>query len=137
VRDKLLDPDWYGVHGACATFLAQLTHAPGFYRTFLTGVALPNVDAFAFMVAWGETLVGVALLLGLLSRAAAAGGLFLLLNYWLGIGGGNANDGWFNFDVATFMMTVLHAAVPTGIAFGLDGVFRRIRARRALSVAEA
>ncbi|MEE8199751.1 MAG: DoxX family membrane protein, partial [Candidatus Acidoferrales bacterium] len=39
-----------------------------FYKGFLENVVIPNKALFAYLVAWGELLVGVALLLGLLTR---------------------------------------------------------------------
>jgi thiosulfate dehydrogenase [quinone] large subunit len=129
VRQKLFDPSWSGVHGDCATVVAQMTHAPSFYRAFLDGIVVPNISTFSLMVAWGEALVGASLLLGLFSRAGAIGGLFLTLNYWLGNGAGSVHDGDFGFDAATFMMTLPHAVAPTGMVFGIDGLVRRLRER--------
>jgi thiosulfate dehydrogenase (quinone) large subunit len=128
VRQKLFDPNWSGVNGDCASVIAQMTHGPSFYRAFLDGVVLPNINTFSVMVAWGEALVGASLLLGLFSRAGAMGGLFLALNYWLGNGAGSVHDGDFGFDAATFMMTLPHAVAPTGMLFGVDGLIRRLRA---------
>lgn len=103
----------------------MLAKAPGWYGAFLHAVVVPNMTAFSLMVAWGETLVGVSLFLGLLSRYGAAGGLFLVLNYFLGNGAGALHDAWFGFDVATFMMTAVHAILPTGRMFGLDALIGR------------
>lgn len=43
----------------------------GWYATFLENVVLPNTKVFAHMVAFGETLVGLGLILGLLTGIAA------------------------------------------------------------------
>ncbi|HZU05966.1 MAG TPA: DoxX family protein [Chloroflexota bacterium] len=56
------------------------------YRSFLQGVVLPNAALFAQLVVWGELAVGVLLVLGLATRLAAAGAVFLGLNYWLAVG---------------------------------------------------
>lgn len=129
VRQKLLDPTWVGPQGDCATVIAGMTHAPPFFQAFLHGVVLPNITFFSVAVEYGETLVGIALFLGLLSRFGALGGMFLSLNYFLGNGAGSVHDGNFGFDTATFMMTSLHAIVPTGLFFGLDGLLRSRKAR--------
>lgn len=43
----------------------------GWYATFLEKAVLPNAKLFAFLVAWGEVLVGLGLILGLLTGIAA------------------------------------------------------------------
>lgn len=43
----------------------------GWYANFLEGVVLPNAKLFAYMVAYGEVLVGLGLILGLLTGIAA------------------------------------------------------------------
>ncbi|MFQ5723716.1 MAG: DoxX family membrane protein [Terriglobia bacterium] len=54
-----------------------------FYRSFLEGTVLPHKEVFAALVAWGEVLVGAALLLGLCTRGAALAGLVMNVNYLL------------------------------------------------------
>ncbi len=128
IRQKLLDPTWVGPKGDCAFVVHDmLSKAPGWYHAYLQAVVLPNITAFSMMVEWGETLVGLLLLLGLWSRAGAAGGLFLSFNYWLGNGAGSLDDSWFGFDTTTFMMTSVHAILPTGLVFGFDALLRRRR----------
>ena len=43
-----------------------------FYQEFVRAVVLPNAEAFAVLISWGELLVGVTLILGLLTRFSAA-----------------------------------------------------------------
>ncbi|MBS4207040.1 DoxX family protein [Bacillus sp. FJAT-50079] len=43
----------------------------GWYASFLESVVLPNAKVFAFMVAYGELLVGLGLIVGLLTGIAA------------------------------------------------------------------
>jgi Predicted membrane protein len=43
----------------------------GWYATFLENVVLPNAKVFSYMVAYGELLVGLGLILGLLTGIAA------------------------------------------------------------------
>ena len=113
----------------CICVNDMLTKAPAAYQAFLHAVVLPNMTLFSLMVEWGETLVGVSLLLGLFSRFGAIGGLFLVTNYFMGNGAGSLHDGWFGIDAATFTMTALHVIVPTGLFFGLDTVIRSRTAR--------
>ncbi|SES00760.1 DoxX family protein [Salisediminibacterium halotolerans] len=41
------------------------------YHAFLENFAAPNAELFSFMVAWGEVLVGLGLIVGVLTTAAA------------------------------------------------------------------
>ncbi|MEQ6377998.1 DoxX family membrane protein [Bacillaceae bacterium S4-13-56] len=43
----------------------------GWYGAFLENVILPNAEVFSYMVAYGELLVGLGLILGLLTGLAA------------------------------------------------------------------
>lgn len=47
------------------------------YHTFIENFALPNAGLFSFMVAWGELLVGIGLLIGVLTTAAAFFGIMM------------------------------------------------------------
>jgi thiosulfate dehydrogenase (quinone) large subunit len=51
------------------------------YVSFLKGFALPNADIFNVLVPWGEFLVGLGLILGCLTTAAAFFGLVMNFSY--------------------------------------------------------
>ncbi|MFE8702255.1 DoxX family protein [Cytobacillus sp. FJAT-54145] len=53
------------------------------YVSFLEGVAIPNVGLFNFLVPWGEFLVGLGLILGCLTTAAAFFGLVMNFSFFL------------------------------------------------------
>ena len=53
------------------------------YAWFLQNVVLPNAAIWSYVVAWGEFLVGVALILGLFTGIAAFFGGFMNANYLL------------------------------------------------------
>ncbi|MED3624725.1 DoxX family membrane protein [Neobacillus thermocopriae] len=55
----------------------------GWYVDFLQGFALPNVELFNFLIPWGETLVGLGLLLGCLTTAAMFFGLVMNFSFFL------------------------------------------------------
>jgi uncharacterized membrane protein YphA (DoxX/SURF4 family) len=54
-----------------------------FYKHFLENTVLPNSSLFAQLTAWGETVVGIGLTLGLLTGLASLVGMFLVVNYGL------------------------------------------------------
>ncbi|MFA9555791.1 DoxX family protein [Evansella sp. AB-rgal1] len=47
------------------------------YHAFIENFALPNAGVFSFMVAWGELLVGLGLIVGVLTTAAAFFGIMM------------------------------------------------------------
>ncbi|HEY4483677.1 MAG TPA: DoxX family membrane protein, partial [Candidatus Paceibacterota bacterium] len=53
------------------------------YADFLQNIVLPNVVLWSGLVAWGEFLVGLALILGLFTGIAAFFGLFMNFNFML------------------------------------------------------
>ncbi|WP_445492038.1 DoxX family membrane protein [Niallia sp. 03133] len=55
----------------------------GWYVSFLKGFALPNVDVFNIIVPLGELLVGLGLILGCLTIAAAFFGLIMNFSFVL------------------------------------------------------
>ncbi|HLQ40132.1 MAG TPA: DoxX family membrane protein [Tetragenococcus sp.] len=62
---------------------ANGANAYPWYTKFLESFVLPNIDLFDLMVAWGELLVGLGLLVGALTTAAAFFGLLMNFSYLL------------------------------------------------------
>ncbi|MBI2985630.1 MAG: DoxX family membrane protein [Deltaproteobacteria bacterium] len=91
------------------------------YKAFLTDVVIPNRELFGYLVTLGEILVGLCLVLGLLTRFSSIVGLFMLLNYYFGIGmarGGSSLAQQQTFIVA---LVVILLSNP-GRTLGLDGL---------------
>lgn len=53
------------------------------YGWFVTHLALPNAKIFSYIVAYGEVITGIALILGLLTIPALLAGVLLNLNFLL------------------------------------------------------
>ncbi len=60
--------------------LEQAT-APTWYANFIREIALPNAALFSYLVAYGEVLVGLALIVGLVTNLAALMGIAMNLAY--------------------------------------------------------
>jgi thiosulfate dehydrogenase [quinone] large subunit len=74
----------------------------GWFVHFLKGVALPNVDLFNFIVPWGETLIGLGLILGCLTTAAMFFGLMMNFTFFLaGTVSHNPRDIFLGFIILT------------------------------------
>ncbi|GAA0137138.1 DoxX family protein [Paenibacillus sp. YSY-4.3] len=53
------------------------------WGNLLESTIIPHVEVFNFLVPWGEFLVGLALLLGIFTVAAASAGMFMNLCFFL------------------------------------------------------
>ena len=72
---KVVDPEW-----TAAGFLAGAKTFPAFFHWLATPGILPVIDA---LNAWGLTLLGVALILGVAVRLASGFGILLMVLYYL------------------------------------------------------
>lgn len=89
------------------------------YRAFLYHVAIPNGRLFASLVAWGELLLGLSLVCGLLARLASFAGFFLVGNYLLA-------DFWMglcqrNLGLLLLVVFLVLGSAHAGRRWGLDG----------------
>lgn len=90
---KLHNPAWVGdkagdaLTGFVERALTKTSGAhpdvQGWYAAFLQNVVLPNVEIWSYLVAWGEFLVGIALIVGFLVGISAFFGVFMNLNFML------------------------------------------------------
>jgi thiosulfate dehydrogenase (quinone) large subunit len=72
------------------------------YVDFLKHFALPNIDVFNTIVPWGETLIGLGLLLGCLTTAAMFFGLVMNFSFFLaGTVSHNPTDIFLGFIILT------------------------------------
>ena len=94
----------------------------------------PNQGVFAWLIAYGETLVGVALILGLFTKAGAIGGMFLSLNYFLARGQYKSRLGLESLELMLFVFSLLLLVLPAARTLSLDSLLHRIRSRRSPQV---
>ncbi len=90
---KLHNPAWTGskagtaITGFITSALAKASgehpDVQGWYAWFLQHVVLTHSIFWSYLVAWGEALVGVALILGVFTGIAAFFGSFMNLSYLL------------------------------------------------------
>ncbi|MFY9730683.1 MAG: DoxX family protein [Candidatus Acidiferrales bacterium] len=106
----------------------------GFYRPVLVNIALGHPVFCARLVAWGELGIAVSLILGLLVRPAAIGGVILMINFilstWFAPGHGAPVWQYFgaNLDhIPLLFLFVVFCATRAGDVWGLDGRLRRKR----------
>lgn len=91
--DKIINPAWVGVKAGTALsgFLnnaISLTSGAhpavqAWYAAFLKATIVPAAGFWSYVVAFGETLVGLGLILGVFTGIAAFFGFFMNMNYML------------------------------------------------------
>ncbi len=91
--EKVINPVWTGpnaggalggfIQGALGKVGGAHPDVQGWYGAFLQNIVLPHTNIWSHFVAYGELLVGLGLILGLLTGIAAFFGLFMNLNYLL------------------------------------------------------
>ncbi|MBI5405751.1 DoxX family protein [Candidatus Kaiserbacteria bacterium] len=91
--DKVVNPVWFGndagaavqgfVQGALSKTAGAHPDVQMWYASFLQNAVLPNATVWANAVAVGEVLVGLGLIVGLFTGAAAFFGFFMNINYLL------------------------------------------------------
>lgn len=89
--EKIGDPGWTAapvggsvegfLRGAIAKSTGERPEVQGWFADLTRDVFLPNADLFAYLVAYGELLVGLALLVGVLTRVSVLFGVTMNLAY--------------------------------------------------------
>jgi uncharacterized membrane protein YphA (DoxX/SURF4 family) len=102
-----------------------------FYKNFLEGTVLPNSSTFAQLTAWGETVVGIGLTLGLLTGLASVVGLLLVTNY--GLATQWMSPGQQGFHLVLFFLMVAFFFARSGRRWGVDAWLARRRPRSLLA----
>jgi thiosulfate dehydrogenase [quinone] large subunit len=90
---KIGAPAWTGdnagaavagfINGALQKTGGSHPDVQAWYAAFLERLVLPNTPFWGYLVAYGETLVGIALILGVFTGIAAFFGAFMNMNYLL------------------------------------------------------
>jgi uncharacterized membrane protein YphA (DoxX/SURF4 family) len=93
------------------------------YAQFLAHVVQPYVGIFAELVRLGELMVGVALVLGVLTRLGALGGIVMALNFLAARGGLSSIEEWAGLDGTLLVLTAVSLVLPTGRVWGIDALF--------------
>ncbi|MGL4820158.1 MAG: DoxX family membrane protein [Bacilli bacterium] len=106
------------LHGAIANASGEYPSVLGWWASFLESFALPNIELFNFLVAWGEVAVGLGLILGAFTKTAAFFGAFMNVAFMLSGAGG------MNVVMLLISMPILVSG-QNGGKIGLDRFFIR------------
>lgn len=114
---KITGPEPFNAEGylkaAVAKAAGENPTVQGWWAAFLEGVAIPNAELFSFLVAWGELLAGLGLILGCFTTLAALGGVIMNFAFLLS---GTLST---NPQMAILGLFVLVAGANAG-RYGLD-----------------
>ena len=113
--EKVWSPAWRGTAPAVTGFLQGALKGSHFdwYRGLIESLFLPNAGTLAFLVSWGEVLVGLALLAGLFVNLAAAAGIVMNVSFLLA--------GSVSTNATYVIMELILIATGAGLIWGLDG----------------
>ena len=113
---KIRNPEF--AEGLAGFVNGRLEGSVAFVRPFLESVVLPNKGLFAFLVAWGELAIGLALIIGLATRWASVAGAIMVAAFWATKGQGFLDAQ--NHDAIWFMIFVVLATVHAGRVHSID-----------------
>ena len=102
-----------------------------FYKHFLETTVLANSNLFAQLTAWGETIAGIGLTLGLLTGVASLIGLVLVINY--GLATQWMAPGQQGFHLVLFFLMLAFFFARAGRTWGLDAWLAVRRSRSLLT----
>jgi thiosulfate dehydrogenase [quinone] large subunit len=119
---KVTNPAWVGERAGAAVsgFLSRALEkttgehpdVTGWYAWFIEKVALPNAKIFSYLVAYGEVLVGLALIIGLFTGIAAFFAGFMNTAFLLA---GTVSSNPWMFIVATWLVLAWRTAGYWGL----------------------
>ncbi|MDI3269627.1 MAG: DoxX family membrane protein [Bacillota bacterium] len=132
--EKVGNPVWTGdkagvavggfLQGALAKTAGPHPDVQWWYAWFVEHVALPNAKIFSYMVAYGEVLVGLGLILGAFTTAALVAGALMNLNFLLA-GSVSINPIW--MTVAIILLFLGQSG-----RYGVDGLYKMYKDRQRL-----
>ncbi len=128
--EKFLNPGYHGQGAAVAGFLhGALKASPfGWYKSLIETVFLPNAGVFAFLVTWGELLVGLALLFGLLTNLAALFAILMNASFLLA--------GTVSTNATYIVMELFLIFAASGLVLGVDAILARRGFRAPLLISD-
>ena len=135
--EKILNPAWVGdsagaaitgfVNNALTKTAGAHPDVQGWYAAFLQNAVLPNPALWSNLVAFGEVLVGVAIIVGIFVGIATFFGAFMNLNFMLA---GTVSINPIMFVLGVFLILAWRVAGYWGLdRFALPLFFRNVRMR--------
>ncbi|WP_274652757.1 DoxX family membrane protein [Paenibacillus humicola] len=103
--------------------IASNTDSPHWYKSFIEVAAAPYPQLFNVLIPWGELLVGIGLVLGLLTLPALLAGFFMDINYVL-------SDMIYIYPTQLVIGMLLLLFRKEALYFSLDRALKHLRLRK-------
>ncbi len=136
---KVNNPVWVGekagvaltgfANGALGKTGGEHPDVQMWYAWFLQHAVLPNVELWSTLVAYGELLVGIALILGFLTGITALFGMFMNLNFLLA---GTVSANPIYFVLGLLLVVAWRVSGYIGLDYYVLPVWRRLWRRLSL-----
>ena len=107
--EKIISPEFFANFPKTIAYFTSKNNFT-FFADFLNNVVAPNSAAFSHLVAYGELLVGLGLLFGLLSNLSATVGIFLSAMFYLGASWTGISTAMLNVQMIALQAIILAAA---------------------------
>ncbi len=135
--EKLLSPSFPRQFAASLDAGGFIAAAPLWFQGIMRGFVVPNAELFAQLSRFGELLLGLALILGLLTNPAALGSILLSLALLFSAGGVRLGTGlgapeFLNINLLVALISLIVLLSPAAKAFSLDNSLSRGRPRLTL-----
>lgn len=122
LRKVKMGADWVpGMQGFVNRHL-EAGNVYGFFRPFMEGVVMKAPALFAYMVAWGELFLGIALILGVLTRLSSYLGAFMIASFLFTKGSSLTLLSAGNYDTLWVLVFLVFAICGAGRVLGVDRV---------------
>ncbi|MFW2488063.1 DoxX family protein [Clostridium chromiireducens] len=135
--EKVGNPAWVGskagtavsgfLQGALAKSTGDHPAVQWWYARFVESFALPNAKIFSYLVAYGEVLVGISLIFGVLTIVGLIAGAFMNLNYLLA---GTTSTNPILYTVAIILMVAGASAYKIGFDSLLVSYWKKKRGKQ-------
>ncbi len=111
-----------------------VSQAPPWFQDFMSNNVVPNAELVAQLARFGELALGLALIFGLLTNAAALGGIVLSVAILLSQGGvrlgtGLAEPEFLSINLLVALISAVILLSPTAKTLSLDATLARNRPR--------
>ena len=134
--EKLLNPSFPQQFAASLDAGGFVATAPSWFQGLMRGLVVPNAELVAQFSRFGELILGLALLLGLLTNPAALGSIFMSLAIMLSqglprLGTGLGSPEFLNVNLLLALLSLVVLLSPGAKDLSLDASLARARPRLA------
>lgn len=135
--EKLLSPSFPQQFATSLEAGGFVTLAPPWFQGIMRGIVVPNAELFAQLSRFGELLLGLMLILGLLTNPAAVGSILLSLALLFSAGGVRLGTGlgapeFLNINLLVALISLVVLLSSAAKTLSLDNSIARGRPRLTL-----